>query len=60
MLKLYNEAKVKVIRIGLQPTDTITTGKDIVDGPFHPAFRELVEGYLICESLDKKAQRKKI
>ena len=59
MLKLYNEAKVKVIRIGLQPTDTITTGKDIVDGPFHPAFRELVEGYLICESLKEKAPQEK-
>ncbi|MDU2490792.1 MAG: radical SAM protein [Clostridium celatum] len=59
MLKLYNEAKVKVIRIGLQPTDTITTGKDIVDGPFHPAFRELVEGHLICETLDKKSPKEK-
>ena len=51
MLKLYKEAKVKVIRIGLQPTETITTGKDIVAGPFHPAFRELVEGNLICNEL---------
>lgn len=59
MLKLYNEAKIKVIRIGLQPTDTITTGKDIVDGPFHPAFRELVEGHLICETLDKKSPKEK-
>ena len=59
MLKLYNEAKIKVIRIGLQPTDTITTGKDIVDGPFHPAFRELVEGHLICETLDKKCSKEK-
>ena len=59
MLKLYNEAKIKVIRIGLQPTDTITTGKDIVDGPFHPAFRELVEGHLICETLDKKCPKEK-
>ena len=59
MLKLYNEAKIKVFRIGLQPTDTITTGKDIVDGPFHPAFRELVEGHLICETLDKKCPKEK-
>ena len=59
MLKLYTDAKIKVIRIGLQPTDTITTGKDIVDGPFHPAFRELVEGNLICETLDKKCPREK-
>ena len=59
MLKLYNEAKIKVIRIGLQPTDTITTGKDIVSGPFHPSFRELVEGHLICESLKEKAPQEK-
>ena len=59
MLKLYNEAKIKVIRIGLQPTDTITTGKDIVDGPFHPAFRVLVEGHLICETLDKRSPKEK-
>lgn len=59
MLKLYNDAKIKVIRIGLQPTDTITTGKDIVDGPFHPAFRELVEGHLICETLNRKCPKEK-
>ena len=38
MLKLYNDAKIKVIRIGLQPTDTITTGKDIVDETFPSSF----------------------
>lgn len=54
MLRLYNEAKVKVIRIGLQPTDTIAEGKDVVAGPFHPAFRELVEGSLICDNIKKK------
>ncbi|MCY6372383.1 elongator complex protein 3 [Clostridium ganghwense] len=35
---------INVIRIGLQPTEEINLGKDIVSGPFHPAFRELVEG----------------
>ncbi|WP_368487673.1 elongator complex protein 3 [Clostridium sp. BJN0013] len=36
--------KIKVIRIGLQPTENINLGKDVIAGPFHPAFRELVEG----------------
>lgn len=36
--------KIKVIRMGLQPTEEINVGKDIIAGPFHPAFRELVEG----------------
>ncbi len=48
---IFNEAGVNVIRIGLQPTDTINTGKDIVDGPFHPAFRELVESSLIIDKI---------
>lgn len=59
LLKIYKEAKVKVIRIGLQPTESITWGKDIIDGPFHPAFRELVEGYLICSNLKEKAPEDK-
>jgi histone acetyltransferase (RNA polymerase elongator complex component) len=48
---LYNSANVNIIRIGLQPTETITWGEDIIDGPFHPAFRELVEGSLICDKI---------
>ncbi len=37
----YNN--INVIRIGLQPTQEINEGKEILAGPFHPAFRELVE-----------------
>lgn len=38
---------INVIRIGLQPTKDINVGKEIVSGPFHPAFRELVEGSIL-------------
>lgn len=40
---------INVIRIGLQPTEEITYDRDLVAGPFHPSFRELVEGSLINE-----------
>lgn len=43
----YVANDVNVIRIGLQPTENIAEGKDIVAGPFHPAIRELVEGSLL-------------
>lgn len=49
--EMYKENGVRVIRIGLQPTDNIALGKDIVDGPFHPAFRELVESSIINEKI---------
>ena len=53
LYRMYKKANVKIIRVGLQPTENITWGKDLVDGPFHPAFRELVEGSLICDEIKK-------
>jgi histone acetyltransferase (RNA polymerase elongator complex component) len=43
--------QINVIRIGLQPTDEISEGNELVAGPFHPAFRELVEGSLYNDLL---------
>ncbi len=43
LLMLFEGSGVKVIRIGLQPTENINFGKDVAAGPFHPAFRHLVE-----------------
>ena len=51
LYNMYKENNIQVIRIGLQPTDNIALGKDIVDGPFHPAFRELVESSIINENI---------
>jgi len=51
MYDMYKSSGVNVIRIGLQPTDSIAEGKDVVSGPFHPAFRELVEGSLIVDKI---------
>lgn len=42
---------INVIRIGLQPTENIQMGKDVVAGPFHPSFRQLVETWIIDEIL---------
>lgn len=42
---------INVIRIGLQPTEEINIGKEIIAGPFHPAFRELVEGSIINDAI---------
>jgi len=43
LLLLFNYYSINVIRIGLQPTDNITSNEDILAGPFHPSFRQLVE-----------------
>lgn len=59
LYKLYNKAEVQVIRMGLQPTDTIREGGDIVAGPFHPSFRELVEGRLFIEKIKELLKDKR-
>ena len=56
---MYRKNKINVIRIGLQPTESITEGKDVVAGPFHPAFRELVEGSLIVDMVLEKLKEEK-
>ncbi|HBJ1647440.1 elongator complex protein 3 [Clostridium botulinum] len=56
MYKLYLENNIQVIRIGLQPTDSINEGADIVSGPFHPAFRELVESSLIVNLINSNVK----
>lgn len=46
LLKMFEREDIIVIRIGLQTTDNINEGKDVVAGPFHPAFGELVSQYI--------------
>ncbi len=55
---LYISKGVEVIRIGLQATDNINVNGDIVAGPFHPSFRELVESSLIKDMLFKNLKDK--
>lgn len=47
---LFNVKKINIIRIGLQNTEEITDPNDknseVVAGPYHPAFRQLVESSL--------------
>ncbi|MGB7604069.1 MAG: radical SAM protein [Lutisporaceae bacterium] len=42
LLIIFEKNNIEVIRIGLQPTENIVEGKEVVAGPFHPAMRQLV------------------
>lgn len=57
ILMLFEYYDIDVIRVGLQPTENITLGRDVVEGPFHPSFRQLVESnimkIILKECLDK-------
>lgn len=48
-LQRFRQARIPVIRVGLQPTPSLETPGIIVAGPYHPAFRQLVESSLLYE-----------
>lgn len=47
----FTSRNTQIIRIGLQPTEDINTGGDVISGPFHPAFRELVESTILNDMI---------
>ncbi len=42
LYQIFEQANVKVIKLGLHPSEGLLSGKDLVAGPWHPSFRELV------------------
>lgn len=42
LLLIFEKANVKVIKLGLHPSEGLLSGKELIAGPFHPSFRELV------------------
>lgn len=54
ILTLFELNNINVIRVGLQVTDNIQLGKDVVSGPFHPSFRQLVESDILKDIIDEK------
>lgn len=46
MVRLFRKNNIEVIRVGLQSAPPLEEDGNIVAGPYHPAFGELVESYL--------------
>jgi len=61
LLVLFNKKKINVIRIGLQNTNEITDPNSkksqVVAGPYHPAFRQLVESRLWYDNITNEIKK---
>ncbi len=60
VLILFYLESINVIRVGLQPTENIQLGKDVVAGPFHPAYRQLVEANIYKLLIEQFLKEKNI
>ena len=50
-LERFRGAGIEVIRMGLQPTEELERPGTIVAGPYHPAFRDLVESAVFLKRM---------
>lgn len=50
---------MNVIRVGLQPSEDLREEGIVLGGPFHPAFRELVETEIYYNFFSSIAEREK-
>ena len=61
IVNLFNKNKINVIRIGLQNTEEIsdpsTEKSSVVAGPYHPAFRQLVESGMWYDAIVNKIKK---
>ena len=55
LVAMFNKKNIEVIRIGLQTTDEISDPSyeksEVIAGPYHPAFRQLVESGLWYDAI---------
>ena len=58
---MFADKKIEVIRVGLQNTEEISDpesdGSEVVAGPFHPAFRQLVESGMWYDAIVEKIKK---
>ena len=61
IIYMFRKKKIDVIRVGLQNTDEITDPKketsEVLAGPYHPAFRQLVEDSMWYDSIAEKIKK---
>ena len=61
LVRMFADKKIEVIRVGLQNTEEISepgsNQSEVVAGPFHPAFRQLVESSMWYDAVVEKIKK---
>ena len=61
IVRIFADKNIDIIRIGLQNTDEISNPKnkdsEVVAGPYHPAFRQLVESAMWYDAIVGKIKK---
>ena len=61
LVRMFADKKIEIIRVGLQNTDEIAEPRckqsEVVAGPYHPAFRQLVESAMWYDAIVEKIKK---
>ena len=61
IVRIFADKKIDIIRIGLQNTDEISDpenkNSEVIAGPYHPAFRQLVESAMWYDAIVGKIKK---
>jgi len=52
--ELFEKNKVVILKVGLHPSEGFNSGDELVAGPYHPNFRELVTSKIWSNRLEKE------
>ena len=61
LVRMFDKKNIDVIRVGLQNTDEISNpeleNSEVLAGPYHPAFRQLVESSMWYDAIVEKIKK---
>jgi len=60
LAEMFMRESISIIRMGLQPTELINKGGEVVAGPFHAAFRQLVDSRLVKKAVNKAMDQREL
>ena len=52
--ELFEKNEVTIVKVGLHPSEGFNSGDELVAGPYHPNFRELVKSKIWSNRLEKE------
>jgi histone acetyltransferase (RNA polymerase elongator complex component) len=59
ILPIFEASGVSILRVGLHPSEGLLSGDELVAGPFHPSFKELVMTEIWADLLRTLLQKEK-
>jgi len=59
LVLFFEETNIKILRLGLHPSEGLTNGSELVAGPFHPALKEMVNTAIWKDVFRESVKNKK-